>query len=33
MRAVLVAHLNHKRDVVVEQLRAATAAAAALVKA
>jgi DNA-binding GntR family transcriptional regulator len=26
MRAVLVAHLNHKRDVVVEQLRAATAA-------
>ena len=24
MRAVLVAHLNHKRDVVVEQLRAAT---------
>lgn len=27
MRAVLVAHLNHKRDVVVEQLRAAAAAA------
>ena len=26
MRAVLVAHLNHKRDVVVEQLRAATTA-------
>jgi hypothetical protein len=23
MRAVLVAHLNHKRDVVIEQLRAA----------
>jgi DNA-binding GntR family transcriptional regulator len=25
MRAVLVAHLNHKRDVVIEQLRAAAA--------
>lgn len=29
MRAVLVAHLNHKRDVVIEQLRAATTAASA----
>jgi DNA-binding GntR family transcriptional regulator len=29
MRAVLVAHLNHKRDVVIEQLRSATAAASA----
>jgi len=33
MRAVLVAHLNHKRDVVVEQLRAANMATAARVKA
>jgi DNA-binding GntR family transcriptional regulator len=29
MRAVLIAHLNHKRDVVIEQLRAAAAKSAA----
>jgi hypothetical protein len=28
MRAVLVEHLHHKRDVVVEQMRAAAATAA-----
>ena len=33
MRAVLVAHLNHKRDVVIEQLRAATVLPATSAKA
>jgi DNA-binding GntR family transcriptional regulator len=33
MRAVLVAHLNHKRDVVMEQLRAAASLSPAPVKA